>query len=111
FQIDADEALAEQIVSRPVPAVKIAGGRLHRQINQSELLIHSDLRPHAGVAGVLRGTFFPSVIAKLAFLRNGMENPKTLAGSHVESTHVALVIAHALRRHAFAEGRADNHSI
>ena len=40
-----------------------------------------------------------------------MENPEPLAGSHVESANVALVVAHALGRHAFSESRADNHCI
>ncbi len=40
-----------------------------------------------------------------------MENPQPFAGSHVESAHVAFVIAHALRRHAFAESRADNYGV
>src|SRR5260370_4020769 len=108
FEINANQTLAKQVVSRAVPAVKIASGRLHGQIHQSELLIHSDLRPHAGVARVFRGAFLPSVVAKLTFLRDGMENPEALAGSHVETAHVTFVVAHALRSHAFAESRADD---
>ena len=37
LQIDADQAVAEQIVARPLAAVVIRGRRLHRQINQPEI--------------------------------------------------------------------------
>ncbi len=40
-----------------------------------------------------------------------MEDPQPLARAHVEPADVALVIAHALGRHAFAERRADDHRI
>jgi len=40
-----------------------------------------------------------------------MENPEALAGSCVESAHVALVVAHAFRGHAFAESRADDYGV
>src|SRR5713226_8102083 len=111
FQIDADQGLPEQIVSRAVPTVKIAGRRLHRQVNQSELFVHRDLRPNPGVTGIFRGTLLPRVVAELALLRYGMENPEALAGSNVESANVSLIVAHALRGHAFAEGRADNYRV
>src|SRR5260370_42555158 len=97
--------------SRRGAAVKIAGGRFHGQVPQAELLVHSDLRPDSGVAGVFRRTLFPGVVAELAFLWDGMENPEALTGSHVESAHVALVVAHALRGHALAESRADDHGV
>src|SRR5947208_2162321 len=109
LQVHADEAFSEEIVSRPMPAVEIAGWRFYRQVDESKLLVHGNLRPHAGVAGVFRRAFFPGVVAKLAFLGNGVENPEPFAGAHVESAHVAFVVAHALRSHSFAEGRADNH--
>ncbi len=111
FQVDADQGFTEQIISGAMAAIKIAGGRLDWQVDQSELLVHGNLRPHAGVAGVFRGTFLPGVVAKLAFLRDGMENPEALAGSNVESAHVAFIVAHALGRHAFAESGADNDRI
>src|SRR5258708_12628364 len=93
---------AKDLTAAQVPAVKIAGGRLHRQIDQSELLVHGDLCPDAGVASVFRGTFLPGVVAKLALLRDGMENPEAPAGSHAESPHVSFLVPHALRRHPSA---------
>src|SRR6266550_2263319 len=54
FQVHANQRFAEQIVAVPVAAVEIAGGRFHRQIHEPELLVHADLRPHAGVPGVFR---------------------------------------------------------
>ena len=40
-----------------------------------------------------------------------MENPEALAGAHVEAAHIAFVVAHALRRHALAKRRADDHGV
>ena len=40
-----------------------------------------------------------------------MENPKAPAGASVESANVTFVVAHALRSHAFAKGRANNHRV
>ena len=94
-----------------MPAVKIARRRLHRQVNQSESLVNGDLSPHTGVAGIFRRTFLPRVVAKLALLRNGMENPEPLAGADIEATDVSLVVAHALGSHAFAKSSADDHRV
>src|SRR5438309_9665168 len=91
-----------------MPAVKIACRRLYRDVVQSELLIHGDLRVHAGVAGIFRRTFLPRVVAKLALLRNGMENPQPLAGADIEATHVSLVVVHAPGSHALAKSSADD---
>ena len=92
-------------------AVIIAGGRFHRQIDQPELFVYRDLRPNAGVAGVFRRSVHPSVVARLALHRDGMEDPEPLAGADIEAAHVAFVVAHALRRHAFAERRAHDHRV
>src|ERR1700722_1955995 len=89
-------------------SIIIAGRRFDGQVHESELLIDGDLRPHAGVAGVLGRTFVPGVVAGLVLQWNRVENPKALAGLHVEAAHVAFVIAHALRRHSFAKRRTDD---
>src|SRR5256885_8645169 len=88
-------------------AVKIAGGRFDGQIDKAELFVDGDLRPYASVAGVFGRAFFPCVVAELAFFRDGMKNPETLAGANVEAANVSLIVAHAAWRHAFAECGAD----
>ena len=93
FQIDADQTLAEQIVARPVAAVKIARRRFDWQVNQPELLVDGDLGPYARVAGVFGGAVQPGIVAELAFLRDGVEDPESLAGAHVKPSHIALVVA------------------
>ena len=50
LQIDADEALGEQVVAGPVAAVEVRRRRLDRQVDEAELLVDGDLRPDAGVA-------------------------------------------------------------
>src|SRR5262249_4451914 len=90
---------------------KVARWRLHWQINESKLFIDGDLRPNAGVAGVFRGAFFPGVVAKLALLRNSVKNPEALAGPHVEAARITLIVPHALRSHAFAEGGANDDGV
>src|SRR5215471_627278 len=92
-------------------AVVVAGWRFHWQINQPEFLIHRDLGPYTCVARILRRPVQPSVVAELALHRNGVEGPQTLAGSNVKAARIALVIAHALGRHAFAEGRTNEDSV
>src|SRR5580698_3100540 len=92
LQIDADQALAKKIIARTMASIIIARRRFDRQINQSQLLVYSHLRPDAGIAGVLCRSLVPAIVADLALHRNRMENPKALAGLHIESAHIAFVI-------------------
>ncbi len=92
-------------------AVVVAGGRFDGQVDQAELFVDGDLRPDAGVAGVLGRAVEPGIVAEFAFDRNGVEDPEALAGADVEAADVAFVVAHALGRHAFAEGRADDNGV
>ena len=80
LQIDGDEALAEQIVAGPMAAEVVAGRNLDRQVRDAELFVDGHLRPDAGVAGVGPRVLQPRVVAELAGLRNGVEDPEPLAG-------------------------------
>src|SRR6185312_10105949 len=91
-EVEADDALAVEIVAGAMSAVVIASRRLDRQIHESELFVDRHLRPHAGVAGILGRAIQPRFISGLALLRNRVERPETLAGAHVESADVALVV-------------------
>ena len=59
LEIQRDQALAEQVIARPMTAVVVAGRQLDGQIDQPELFVDRHLRPHAGVAGVRRTTRSP----------------------------------------------------
>src|SRR5207248_8356963 len=77
------------------------------QIDEAELFVDGNLRPYASVAGVFGGALFPCVVAELAFFRDGVKNPETLAGTDVEAPNVSFIVAHAAWRHAFAKCGAD----
>src|SRR5471032_882036 len=111
LQVDADQAFAKEVVAGAMAAIIIAGGGFNGKIHQAELFVHRDLAPDAGVAGILGRALLPGVVAELAFLGDGVEDPQALAGADVESAHVALVVAHALGRHAFAERGADDDGV
>ena len=85
LQIDANQAVGEQIVARPMSAILIRRRIFHRQIDQAEIFIHGDLRPDAGVAVDFGRVVQPGVVAELARFRNRVELPKLLAGPDVEA--------------------------
>ncbi len=91
FQVDCDDALCEQIVAGMMAVIVVAGGHFDRQIRHAELFIDADLRPHARVAREIRRIVEPGFVAELVGLRNGVEDPKTLAGFDVETSDVALL--------------------
>ena len=75
LQIHRQDRFAEQFVARPMAAVKIAGGQFHGNVSHSQLLIHADLAPDAGISGIGRGIFFPGVVAEFVRPRNGVKYP------------------------------------
>src|SRR5690349_7859664 len=92
-------------------AVVVARGCLDRQVSHAEFFVHRDLRPHAGVTGVLSRALLPGVVPHLTLFRNRMEDPLALAGADIVAARIALVVAHALRCHALAKRRADDDRI
>ena len=76
-----------------------------------EIRIHADLSPDAGVAVALGGLFLPGVVAELAGTGNRVEDPQTLAGSDVESAHVAFDVVFDFRRAGCPVRGADDHHI
>src|SRR5262245_54444133 len=83
FQIDADEALTEQVVARAVAAIEVRRRRLDRQVHEARLLIDGNLRPHPGVPVDRPRLVLPRVVAELAGSWNGVELPQLFAGSVV----------------------------
>src|SRR6476646_1143209 len=91
-----------------MPAVVVAGGRFDGQIDESQLFVDRHLGPDTGVPRVIGGAVQPAVVSRLAFLRNSVKGPETLARSNVEAPNVAFVVLETLRRGAFAERRTDD---
>ena len=56
-------------------------------------------------------SFQPRVVAELAPLRNGVEDPQPLAGADVVAAHHALRVAHRPRRRARPVGGADDDDV
>src|SRR4029077_3165398 len=53
----------------------------------------------------------PGVVAKLAGPRDGMEDPYSLPGPHVERANVAARVVVGFRRLSLTERGADNHQV
>ena len=93
LQVDGDEAVAEQVVARPVPAVEVVGRRLGRNVDEPQLLVGRHLAPGAGVARIRPGVVQPALAAELVRRRHRMEDPQPPARAHVVAAHVALHVA------------------
>src|SRR5437879_2985132 len=87
FQIDAHQTLGKKIVARPVPAVPIRRRRLHRQVDQAQILVDRELSPDTGVAVDSPRAVLPGLAAELAGLRNRVEGPQAPAGPHIEGAY------------------------
>src|SRR5262245_46706337 len=92
-------------------AVVVAGGEFDRQIDETELLIDRERRPHASVAGVRPRIFFPRVVAELSRLWNGVEDPEPPSCLHIERPNVALRVGLAARGIAGAVRSAHDHDV
>src|SRR5262249_19756648 len=108
LEVDADEAVAEQVVARTMAAIQIRRRIFDRQVDEARFLIDGDLRPDAGVAVDRPRFLLPRVGAELARTRNRVERPQQLAGLRVPRAHQALGVVVRLHRQAFAERRADD---
>src|SRR6185503_4152250 len=111
LEINRNQALAVQVVSRALAAVVVRRGRFNRKIDETELFVHSDLRPHAGVAVDGPRAIQPRVVAELSGTWNRVERPQHLAGAYVIRAHESLGVVVRRDRHAFLHRRSDEHHI
>jgi hypothetical protein len=112
LDVHRDDAFAEQVIARAIDAHLVAGRQLDTQIGQAQFLVGADLRPVAGVAGILGAAGLePGVVTELALQRDGVEDPKPLARLHVEAAHIALGVLAHLGGVAGGMRRADNDDI
>src|SRR5262249_48784446 len=100
-----------KIIAGPVPSEKVTRRRFDGQVHQAELLVHSDLRPYSGVARVVSRAIQPRVVAELALLRDGMEDPQPLSRPHLETADITLIVAKTLGRHPFPKRRANDDGV
>src|ERR1051326_68396 len=100
LQVDGDQGLSKQVGSRAMSAIIVAGAQVDREGGDAEFLIHRNLAPHAGIAGVRPRILLPGLDAELSGPRDSVKDPEAFAGPHVESADVAFNVFSALRRAA-----------
>src|SRR5439155_25591183 len=109
LQVDRNEALAEQAAAGAMASVVVASRHLNRQVRQPEIFVNGDLPPYARIPGVDPRVLFPCVVAELAELRDGVEDPEALAGPDIEAADVPFHVLKTLRvRSGPARGADDD---
>src|SRR5689334_15315198 len=109
--VDRDDAVAEEIVPRPMAAVLVAQRHADRNVDEAQLGIGAVRRPgvvlpHAGAAE-LRAPL-PRLRAELAWLWNEIELPPLLARMHVETADPSRQVVQAQRVVAVHRRVADD---
>src|SRR6516164_10103199 len=111
LQIDADDALGEEVVTGTMAAVVIGSRRFDRQIHEAEFLVDRDLCPDAVVAIGSPRVSFPRIAAELAGARNGVERPEQLTASDIERADQALRVVVRTDGCALPERRPDDRDV
>src|SRR5271165_354550 len=92
FEIYRDQTFAEEVIAGTRSAIEVARGLLDADIDESSPFVDRDLSPGACVAGVGPGIIQPCIESKLARLRNGVEDPLTLARADIVSADISFDI-------------------
>src|ERR1700686_2135302 len=106
--IDRDQALADQAVSGPVATIVVSSRQLHGKVREAQALVHGDLSPHPGIAGIRPGIVQPRIDPEFAGLGDRVEDPEAFARPRIESTDVTFDVALAARRASAAVRRSDD---
>ena len=118
--VDGDQALREQVVAGPVPAVVVVGRRRQREIDVAEFRVAGRVRPHVRVAAVLprhavvHRVDAPGLDPELVLQRDGVERPEVLARAYVVAAHVAagrLLVGDPLIGGDVLDVGADDHHV
>ena len=88
-RVEREHAVGKEVVAVAVHTVEIEGSGSGRGEHHGVRLIDRHARPRVGAAAQLIRLGGPRVVAELARLRNGVEDPAQLAGHHVEGTDVS----------------------
>ena len=110
-EVEADDAVGEQVRARPMTAVVVAGRHLGGEIHAIRRFIDRDRAPVAGVAGVGPRVVLPRLVAFFAGLRNRVEDPEALAGAHVVAADVAFDVFLRARRASRRVRGADDDDV
>ena len=88
--VEGDEALGEEVVAEPVPAVVVVGRGAGRQVDVAESS-SSTLKADqdVGAAGVAPRVVQPGVHPEVVSLRDGTERPPRIARAGIDSLHPA----------------------
>ena len=111
LDIQADERVGIQVGAGTMAAVSVVGRRFGGEVHVSQLVIGRERTPHADVAGVVRRSVQPGLVAGLAFARDGVEDPELLAGANVERQDVALDVFLVRAGAALRQRRTDDDHI
>ena len=87
LDLEADQALGEEVVAGPMAAVEVGRHGVGRQIDVAQFGVGAHRRPHRDLAGIAPRVALPAVVAVLARLRHRVERPQQLAGAHVVAAH------------------------
>ena len=110
--VEADQRVGEQVVAGAVPAVVVGHRRADRQVDVPELRVVAHVRPDVGPARPLPRLVAPGLVAELARLRDGVEDPLHLAGADVVAADMSrrrFLAAGALRDRRAHDDRVARH--
>ena len=107
--VEADQRVREQVVAGTVAAVVVGDRRADGQVDVAQLGVGAHVRPHVGPARPLPRVVAPGLVAELAGLRDGVEDPLHLAGADVVAAHVPR--RRLLPARALGDGRADDDGV
>ncbi len=107
LQIDADEAFREQVVAGSMAAIEVRGGRLDRQVDETQFFVDADLAPDADVPVARPRPVLPRLAAVVAGPRNGVELPELLPRAHVEGADEPFRVVVGLDGAPLPEGGTD----
>src|ERR1035437_764416 len=97
-EIEADNGIAEQIISRTMAAIVISSWIFDGQVHEAEVFICRHLRPYPGVPVGRPRIVLPGIVPELAGARNRVEGPHQLARMDVVGAHRALGVIVRHRR-------------
>ena len=86
--IEADDAVAEQVVPGPIAAVEIIARCAEGQINVPEIVIGADHGPDVGPTELPPRSRFPGIGTELALSRNRVEGPQQFPRVHIVTAHI-----------------------
>ena len=79
LDVQSDQGIRKKIVTGPIAAEAIAGGRFHWQVDQAQFRITRHLRPDAGITSNFCAIAEPGFNPYISALGNGTKGPQKLS--------------------------------